>query len=138
MDIAVDRLPQELQVVLLDDASFGSDAPQGAREPHRHDYHELIWTRRGEGRHSIDGDGFDVHPGTVTLIGRGQVHVFERARRLSGAVLRFGPVMQPEGPGWLVGGRASGSSTSSSSVNSPSPSVAVVPSWACTRSPSAV
>jgi len=39
MDIAVDQLPQELQVVLLDDASFGSDAPQGAREPHRHDYH---------------------------------------------------------------------------------------------------
>ena len=39
-----------LQVVLLEDASFGSEAPQGAREPHRHDYHELIWTRRGRGR----------------------------------------------------------------------------------------
>ena len=107
MDISVDTLAQPLQVVLLDDASFGSDAPQGAREPHRHDYHELIWTRRGEGRHSIDGEGAGVHPGTVTLIGRGQVHVFERARRLSGAVVRFGPEMQHEGPGWLVGGRGS-------------------------------
>src|SRR3954469_24350091 len=107
MDIAVDRLPQELQVVLLDDASFGSDAPQGAREPHRHDYHELFWTRRGDGEHSIDGERFPVVPGTVTLIGRGQIHVFERARRLSGAVVRFGPEMQHEGPGWLVGGRGS-------------------------------
>jgi AraC family transcriptional activator of pobA len=107
MDISVDRLPQALQVVLLEDASFGADAPQGPREPHRHDYHELIWTRRGEGRHSIDGEAFDVRPGTVTLIGRGQVHVFERARRLSGAVVRFGPEMQHEGPGWLVGGRGS-------------------------------
>jgi AraC family transcriptional activator of pobA len=107
MDISVDRLPQALQVVLLDDASFGSEAPQGPREPHRHDYHELIWTRRGEGSHSIDGEAFDVRPGTVTLIGRGQVHVFERARRLSGAVVRFGPEMQHEGPGWLVGGRGS-------------------------------
>ena len=107
MDIAVDRLPQELQIVLLDDASFGSDAPQGAREPHRHDYHELFWTRRGDGEHSIDGERFPVVPGTVTLIGRGQIHVFERARRLSGAVVRFGPEMQHEGPGWLVGGRGS-------------------------------
>jgi len=107
MDISVDTLAQPLQVVLLDDASFGSDAPQGPREPHRHDYHELIWARRGEGEHSIDGETFAVHPGTVTLIGRGQVHVFERARRLSGAVVRFGPEMQPDGPGWLVGGRGS-------------------------------
>src|SRR3954447_17249845 len=105
MDISLDTLAQPLQVVLLEDASFGSDAPQGPREPHRHDYHELIWTRRGEGEHSIDGEPSAVHPGTVTLIGRGQIHVFERARRLSGAVVRFGPEMQPDGPGWLVGGR---------------------------------
>ena len=43
----------------------------------------------------------------MTVIGRGQVHVFERARQLSGAVVRFGPEMQHEGPGWLVGGRGS-------------------------------
>jgi AraC family transcriptional activator of pobA len=107
MDIAVDRLPRALEVTLLEDASFGSDAPQGPRTPHRHDYHELIWTRRGEGEHSIDGERIAVRPGTVTVIGRGQVHVFERARHLSGAVVRFGPEMQHEGPGWLVGGRGS-------------------------------
>jgi AraC family transcriptional activator of pobA len=107
MDISLDTLPQPLQVVLLEDASFGADAPQGPREPHRHDYHELIWTAAGEGEHSIDGEPFAVQPGTVTLIGRGQVHVFERARHLAGAVVRFGPEMQPEGPGWLVGGRGS-------------------------------
>jgi AraC family transcriptional activator of pobA len=107
MDISLDTLAQPLQVVVLEDASFGADAPQGAREPHRHDYHELIWTRRGEGEHSIDGERAPVRPGTVTLIGRGQVHVFERARRISGAVVRFGPEMQGDGPGWLVGGRGS-------------------------------
>jgi AraC family transcriptional activator of pobA len=46
----------------------------------------------------------------VTLIGRGQVHVFERARDLSGAVVRFGPQLLHEGgsrsdPGWLLGSR---------------------------------
>ena len=31
MDISVDTLPQPLQVVLLEDASFGSDAAAGPR-----------------------------------------------------------------------------------------------------------
>jgi AraC family transcriptional activator of pobA len=110
MDLAVDRLPGSLEVVLVQDATFGTEAPQGVREPHRHDYHELIWTRTGEGEHSIDGQPSAVRPGTVTLIGRGQVHVFERARDLFGAVVRFGPELLHEGgsrsdPGWLLGSR---------------------------------
>ena len=33
------------------------------RDPHRHDYHELIWIRDGRGRHLIDGDPLPVAPG---------------------------------------------------------------------------
>jgi AraC family transcriptional activator of pobA len=93
MELAVDRLPEagpSLEVMLVEDASFGADSPEGPREPHRHDYHELIWARDGSGRHLIDGEPWPVEPGTVTLIGRGQVHVFERASGLTGAVVRFG------------------------------------------------
>jgi AraC family transcriptional regulator, transcriptional activator of pobA len=89
-DLAVDRLPEALEVVLLEDASFGAGTAGGPRRPHRHDYHELIWTRQGEGEHLIDGEPTPVEPYTVTLIGRGQVHVFERASGLYGAVVRFG------------------------------------------------
>ncbi len=114
-DIIVDRLPEvgaSLEVVFLDDVSYGSDTERGPRRPHRHDYHELVWTRRGSGRHLIDGDVSDVQPGTLTLIGRGQVHVFERARALDGAIVRFGEELLHGGPStganpaWLVGGRA--------------------------------
>ena len=65
-DLVIDRLPDAgspLQVVLVEDASFGVDAPQGARDPHRHDYHELIWTRAGRGEHLIDGEPSRVEPG---------------------------------------------------------------------------
>ncbi|HEV2784788.1 MAG TPA: AraC family transcriptional regulator [Solirubrobacteraceae bacterium] len=113
-DLPVDRLPSDaaspIEVLLLEDATFGIDA-QGAREPHRHDYHELFWTRAGEGHHLIDGRPWPVRPGTVTLIGRGQVHVLERARGLSGAVVRFADEILYEGaparaaPGWLLAGR---------------------------------
>ena len=112
-ELAVDRLSDPLEpieVLRLEHASFGEDA-QGAREPHRHDYHELFWTRAGAGRHSIDGQSWSVEPGTVTLVGRGQVHVFERARDFTGAVVRFGDEALYAGPGargtpaWLLGGR---------------------------------
>src|SRR3954468_7965077 len=111
--MAVDRLAAaapRLQGLLLEGASFGA-AAGGARAPHRHDYHELIWARSGSGNHLIDGERHAVEPGTVTLIGRGQVHVFERAAGLSGAVVRFGDELlygdaaARAGPGWLLGRR---------------------------------
>jgi AraC family transcriptional regulator, transcriptional activator of pobA len=47
-----------------------------------------------------------VEPSTVTLIGRGQVHVFERARGLHGAVVRFGDELVHGDRTWLLGSRA--------------------------------
>lgn len=114
-EITVDRLPEagsSLEVVMLRDAHFGSDSECGPRRPHRHDYHELVWTRCGTGRHLIDGEVSPVEPSTMTLIGRGQVHVFERARGLYGAVVRFGEELlngdpaSGANPAWLFGSRA--------------------------------
>ncbi|HEX6022030.1 MAG TPA: AraC family transcriptional regulator [Solirubrobacter sp.] len=119
-DLAVDRLPEagpSVEVVLLEDASFGADTERGPRPPHRHDYHELIWTRCGEGRHLIDGEVSMVEPNTITLIGRGQVHVFERATGLHGAVVRFGDeLLHTEAtaranPKWLLAGRGARTAT---------------------------
>ena len=67
-----------------------SSSPAEAREPHRHDYHELIWVRSGRGYHLIDGARVPARPGSITLIGRGQVHVFECAQGVEGAGVRFG------------------------------------------------
>jgi AraC family transcriptional regulator, transcriptional activator of pobA len=114
-DLVVDRIPEagaSLEVVLVADASYGADSDRGPRRPHRHDYHELIWTRRGAGHHLIDGEVVGVEPNTVTLIGRGQVHVFARASGIYGAVVRFGDELlhgdqaARANPGWLLGSRA--------------------------------
>jgi AraC family transcriptional activator of pobA len=106
----VDRLPDPadpVEVVRLDGFETGGAR---VREPHRHDYHELIRVRSGAGRHLIDGAEVPVRPGTVTLIGRGQVHVFEEARGIDGAVVRFGDeLIGPEAsPGWLLAGGGGG------------------------------
>ncbi|MEA2217838.1 MAG: AraC family transcriptional regulator, transcriptional activator of pobA [Solirubrobacteraceae bacterium] len=108
----VDRLANRhdpVEVVLFDALEVGCDG-DGIREPHRHDYHELIWTRAGAGRHLLDNRSVPVVPGTITVIGRGQVHVFERAHGLVGAAVRFGDDLLHEGPiagadpAWLFAG----------------------------------
>lgn len=114
-EITVDRLPEagsSLEVVLLEGAQYGSASGRGPRRPHRHDYHELVWTRCGTGRHLIDGEVSLVEPNAMTLIGRGQVHVFESASGLHGAIVRFGDELlhgdpaAAANPAWLVGSRA--------------------------------
>src|SRR5688572_24680888 len=110
MDFPVDQLPhpgEPAQVVWLHGMTF--DASR-RRDPHRHDYHELIWVRTGGGQHLIDGAPLPVEEGTVTLIGRGQVHVFEHGEWLHGAVLRFGEELlagaaQRAAPSWMLAGR---------------------------------
>lgn len=109
-DLSFDRLADRvgegaaLQVLWMEDATIGSDS-EPAREPHRHDYHELLWMRCGSGVQLIDGDPVDVAPGAVTLIGRGQVHTFERGDGLTGAVVRFTDELLTGGMGWLLAGR---------------------------------
>ncbi|MBI5106772.1 MAG: AraC family ligand binding domain-containing protein [Solirubrobacterales bacterium] len=96
-DLVIDRMAAgaAADVVLLDGFAVG-EGP--VREPHRHDYHELVWVRAGAGEHRVDGRPVAVVPGTVTVIGRGQVHVFRWARDLRGAVVRFSGELVVGGP----------------------------------------
>ena len=109
-DLSLDRLADRigagagLQVAWLEDAQIGSDADP-VREPHRHDYHELLWVRCGWGVHVLDGEPQEVVAGAVTLIGRGQVHTFRRSEGLTAAVVRFNDELLDGGMGWLLAGR---------------------------------
>lgn len=109
-DLTVDRLAdpgEPAQVVWLE----GMDVrPADRREPHRHDYHELIWIRSGSGRHLIDGAPLPIEEDSVTIIGRGQVHVFEEGEDLHGAILRLRDELLPGESkrlpaGWMLSGR---------------------------------
>jgi AraC family transcriptional activator of pobA len=111
--LAVDRLPDPtdpVQVVRIDGLRFDAEG-EPVREPHRHDYHELLWLREGHGEHLLDGRPLAVRPRSLTLIGRGQVHVFTRAEDVVGAAVRFGDeallggAAQRATPGWMLAGR---------------------------------
>lgn len=99
--LATDRLATDgaVEVRLIDGFAVG-EGP--IREPHRHDYHELMWLREGEGVQLIDGEAYKIVPGTVTVIARGQVHQFRRARGLSGGLLRITDAALTGEEGWLL------------------------------------
>jgi AraC family transcriptional activator of pobA len=106
--MTLDRLSdgQAVEVILMQDAAVDG---RPVRAPHRHDYHELIWLRAGCGEHRIDGLPHPMQPGTITVIGRGQVHQLLGADGMDGAILRFGDELLAGGAqripaGWLLTG----------------------------------
>jgi AraC family transcriptional activator of pobA len=81
-----------------------------AIEPHRHDYHELIFVAGGRGEHLIDGCRTPIEASSVSVIGRGKIHQFIHAEDLRGALLRFTDAVLQGGSeriaaGWLLAGR---------------------------------
>ncbi len=66
-----------------------------AERPHRHNFHELIWVRAGNGQQEIDGQKFQVEPLNFYLIAQGQVHQFLKAESVDAYVLRFTDDFRP-------------------------------------------
>jgi AraC family transcriptional regulator, transcriptional activator of pobA len=109
-ELTVDRLADMAEPAQVVWAEGMDVRPADRREPHRHDYHELIWIRSGSGQHLIDGEPLPIEEGTVTIIGRGQVHVFEQGENLYGAVLRLRDELLPGDAkrlpaSWMLSGR---------------------------------
>ncbi len=81
--------------------NFQRTEGDGAERPHRHEFHELIWIRRGSGQQLIDGTAVRLQSRMLSLILRGQVHQFVRASGLDGLVIRFTDELLP-GDGFRI------------------------------------
>ena len=102
-DLAVDTLRGGASVQVVPLAGMRLDS---VRDPHRHDYHELIWIREGCGRHLIDGEPVAFGPHTLTLIARGQVHQFQQADDVTAVVARFEDDWLTGSRRWLFSGQS--------------------------------
>lgn len=104
----LDRLDPGAAFEVIDLAGVRIGSGAAMRAPHRHDYHELVWVRSGCGRHRLDGEPVEFPPSSLTIIGRGTMHQFERAGALHGSVVRFTDELLLGGdgavPGWLLAG----------------------------------
>jgi AraC-like DNA-binding protein len=58
-------------------------------EPHRHDYFEFFFFKKGGGVHYIDFIEFDIHDNSVHIVAPGQVHQMKRELDSEGYVVLF-------------------------------------------------
>ena len=58
-------------------------------EPHRHDYFEFFYFKKGGGTHYIDFVEFKIHDNSVHIVAPGQVHQMRRELDSEGYVVLF-------------------------------------------------
>ncbi len=58
-------------------------------EPHRHDYFEFFFFKKGGGQHYIDFAEFEIHANSVHIVAPGQVHQMKRELDSEGYVVLF-------------------------------------------------
>ena len=58
-------------------------------EAHIHSFYQIIWFRKGTGRHYVDFKEYPVTDNTMFFISPGQIHYFEDNRQVEGIVIQF-------------------------------------------------
>jgi len=87
------RLPPSALITLESMRTFLDHAGSAPFEPHLHDFHQLLWFRRGAGQHLVDFVRVPYEPRTLIYVPRGAVHAFRRDARAEGAILHFADSM---------------------------------------------
>ncbi len=58
-------------------------------KPHSHDCYLILVVTRGVGRHTVDGENFNVEPNSIFFLTPGQIHSFEFSKDISGFAVYF-------------------------------------------------
>ena len=75
------------------------DRLQTEEKPHRHEWQEIIYVIKGQGRQKIDNETIELRENHFYLIAQGQVHDFLVGRNLEGYLIRFSNEILPTVPG---------------------------------------
>lgn len=59
------------------------------KQPHRHDYQEIIWIRSGSAKHLLDAGWVEISPPMLIIVPRGRVHWHRPSDMVEGCASRF-------------------------------------------------
>lgn len=77
----------ELEIHYMPD--FFREGGCGAMPPHVHEFYQIIWFRRGQGRHHVDFVDYPVSDNTIFFIAPGQIHAFDGNTDFEGVIILF-------------------------------------------------
>ena len=81
---SAERKSQQFQVEVFD-----AQRHFGVEYPHRHDFFEVLYLRKGSGFHIIDSNKYEIKPPTVFFMSPGQAHKIEFSNDIEGYIFIF-------------------------------------------------
>ncbi|MET6997529.1 helix-turn-helix domain-containing protein [Chitinophaga defluvii] len=60
-----------------------------ANKPHIHSFFQIIWFKKGSGKHFVDFKAYDVFENAIFFIARNQVHYFDENTEYDGVLIHF-------------------------------------------------
>jgi AraC family transcriptional regulator, transcriptional activator of pobA len=79
-----ERKSQQFQVEIFD-----ANRHFSVKYPHRHDFFEVLFLRKGSGYHVIDGNKYEIKPPSVFFMSPGQAHKLELSQDIEGFIFIF-------------------------------------------------
>lgn len=79
-----ERKSQQFQVEVFD-----ANRHFAVKYPHRHDFFEVLYLKKGSGFHVIDGNNYEIKPPCVFFMSRGQAHKLELSQDIEGYIFIF-------------------------------------------------
>jgi AraC-like DNA-binding protein len=81
--------PSELQSRAFQVEVFDANRHFAVEYPHRHDFFEVLYLKRGSGVHVIDDNQYEVKPPCVFFMSPGQAHKLEFSQDIEGYIYIF-------------------------------------------------
>lgn len=80
-------LPQELEIKNL--ATLYRDSREDLIQPHRTDFYQIIWFKKGAPKHMVDFNPVQIEPNTILFVDKNSVQRFDENELVDGEVLLF-------------------------------------------------
>ncbi|MBK0381672.1 helix-turn-helix domain-containing protein [Pedobacter sp. SD-b] len=77
------------QVDFLVDRFEDMVEPVNIEFPHKHNFYEILWIKKGKSKQSIDYKNYSIAENTLFFISPGQLHLFEEWQGIEGFVILF-------------------------------------------------
>lgn len=94
------HMPDKPQFALHDLNEYLKTNQCQAVKPHIHSFYQIIWFKRGHGKHAVDFKAYDVFDNAIFFIAPNQIHYFDDQQHYEGVLLHFNHLflVQDESP----------------------------------------
>ncbi len=81
--------PEKLQFEVYPLNSYRKENQLKAAVPHSHSFYQIIWFKKGVGKHFVDFQSYQIEDNTILFIAKDQIHYFDEHLTIEGWMIHF-------------------------------------------------